>query len=98
MQQSHYYSPQLFQSWQYAYRDELHLHLPIPQIEIVGKVEQYRPISLCNFIYKIIYKFSLDRISAYLPEFYNMEQYSFVKGRVIFTNIVWLERWLGASI
>lgn len=48
----------------------------------------YRPISLCNVIYKIIDKILAQKIEPYLPTCINSSQHAFVKGCRISENII----------
>ena len=45
------------------------------------KVSQYRPISLCNTIYKIVSKILVQRIRPLLPNFISPMQAAFLEGR-----------------
>lgn len=48
----------------------------------------YKPISLCIVVYKIIVKSLALKIQPYLPAFINNSQYAFVKNRRISENII----------
>jgi hypothetical protein len=48
----------------------------------------YRPISLCNVIYKIIAKCLANRLKPHLPDYIHQSQQAFIEGRRISNNIV----------
>jgi mannosylglycoprotein endo-beta-mannosidase len=48
----------------------------------------YRPISLCNVIYKIIVKCIANRLKPHLPDYIHPSQQAFIEGRRISNNII----------
>jgi len=50
--------------------------------------QDFRPISLCNVIYKIIAKSLADRLKPHLPNYIDRSQAAFIKNRHISANII----------
>jgi hypothetical protein len=48
----------------------------------------YRPISLCNVIYKLIAKCLANRLKSHLPDYVHPSQQAFIEGRRISNNII----------
>ena len=60
----------------------------IPKNAGADSLENYRPISLCNFIYKIISKLLADRLQKVIHKIISPNQAAFIKGRSIHHNIL----------
>lgn len=60
----------------------------IPKINQPKNFNHFRPISLCNFIYKIVAKILLGRLSKVMDKIVSPNQGAFVKGRWIADNTV----------
>ncbi|KAK5813247.1 hypothetical protein PVK06_028695 [Gossypium arboreum] len=58
----------------------------IPKVEKPKNLSQFRPISLCNVIYKIISKVLVNRMSAMLEVCIDEAQWAFIPGRYISNN------------
>ncbi|XP_057420539.1 uncharacterized protein LOC130714634 [Lotus japonicus] len=60
----------------------------IPKVDVPTQMKEFRPISLCNVVYKIITKVVVSRIRPYLNQFIGPLQSSFVPGRGTTDNAI----------
>ena len=60
----------------------------IPKIPNSEEVSHFRPISLCNVIYKIISKILANRLKPFMDSIITPYQNAFIKGRNIIDNIL----------
>lgn len=60
----------------------------IPKVQTAEEVNQFRPIGLCNFVYKIIAKIMVNRLKNMLGDLITENQAAFVPKRMIQDNIV----------
>jgi hypothetical protein len=60
----------------------------IPKTARPEFVNQFRPISLCNTIYKVVSKIMVERLKDHIPKLVSPFQAGFVPGRNIHENII----------
>ncbi|GJX71319.1 non-LTR retroelement reverse transcriptase-like protein [Tanacetum coccineum] len=60
----------------------------IPKKKGAKSMKDYRPISCCNIIYKIISKILANRLKVLLPKFITPNQSAFVKDRLLMENLL----------
>lgn len=60
----------------------------IPKTTTAREMRDYRPISCCNVIYKVISKIIANRLKHTLPYFIVLNQSAFVKGRLLIENLL----------
>lgn len=60
----------------------------IPKVKNPEFVHEYRPISLCNVLYKVFLKALANRLKKLLPHIITKHQSAFAKNRLISNNIL----------
>ncbi|KAA3482036.1 RNA-directed DNA polymerase (Reverse transcriptase) [Gossypium australe] len=60
----------------------------VPKKESPEDFSQFRPISLCTVLYKLVMKVIANRFKVIFPKMISQEQASFIAGRSIFDNII----------
>lgn len=60
----------------------------IPKQDITQTPNSFRPIVLCNVVYKIISKVVANRLKPLLPTLVSVEQFGYVEGIQILDNII----------
>ncbi|KAL4383249.1 hypothetical protein GQ457_15G015390 [Hibiscus cannabinus] len=68
-----------------------------PNVANPGDIKQFRPISLCSVLYKVITKILVNRLKPFLPGWVHLTQASFVLGRHITDNIILAQECLNWS-
>ena len=69
------------------YLNKIHITL-IPKIQGLETLGNYRPVSLCNIIYKIITKVIVARLRLHLDKIISPVQAAFVPGRKGLDNAI----------
>ena len=60
----------------------------IPKVAKPRKVTEYKPISLCNVVYRIVAKVITNRLKQVLHQIISSSQSAFIPNRIITDNIV----------
>ena len=58
----------------------------IPKVSHPSKLQEFRPISLCNVIYKVVSKCLVNRLRPLLQDIISPSQSAFIPGRMITDN------------
>ncbi|CAN1812808.1 Transposon TX1 uncharacterized 149 kDa protein [Linum perenne] len=67
--------------------NDTHIAL-IPKVPSPERMSQFRPISCCNFTYKIISKIMASHLKPWMPSLISEMQGAFTGGRMIQDNII----------
>lgn len=60
----------------------------IPKKNEAQEMRDYRPISCCNVLYKVISKLIANRLKVILPKFIADNQSTFIKERLLMENVL----------
>lgn len=60
----------------------------IPMVPMPKSINHLRPISCCNFIYKMISKIVVARLRPFMGDLISQNQSAFVRGRLIQDNLI----------
>lgn len=60
----------------------------IPKKADSMEMREYRPISCCNVLYKVVSKILANRLKQILPRIISENQSAFVKGRMLMENVI----------
>lgn len=60
----------------------------IPKVQGAETLKDFRPISCCNILYKVVSKILANRLKVFLPELVEPNQCAFVKGRLLLENVL----------
>lgn len=60
----------------------------IPKTEVPSRPNQFRPIGLCNIVYKLVTKVIVNHLKPILPDLISPTQCSFVPKRQITDNVI----------
>lgn len=66
----------------------------IPKCDVPEKANQFRPMGLCNIVYKVVTKVLVNRLKPVLPSLISPTQCSFVTNRQITDNVIIVQEML----
>ena len=66
----------------------------VPKIGFPQEVSHFRPISLCNVLYKVISKIMVNRLKPFMDSIISPYQNAFIQGRNISDNILLMRLWI----
>ena len=66
----------------------------IPKISFPQEVSHFKPISLCNVLYKVISKIMVNRLKPFMDSIISPYQNAFIQGRNISDNILLMRLWI----
>lgn len=60
----------------------------LPKVTGADKMSQFRPISLCSTVYKVIARIIKNRLRRIIPDAFQLNQAGFVQGRLLCENVL----------
>lgn len=60
----------------------------LPKVTGADRMSQFRPISLCSTVYKVIARIIKNRLRRIIPDAFQLNQAGFVQGRLLCENVL----------
>lgn len=79
---------EIFRTWQLPKALNNTFIALIPKTDHASRVDQFRPISLCNVVFKVVTKLIVDRLRGHLEAIIHPSQVAFVPNRSIGDNSI----------